>query len=209
MQLPTSLKNYLKLAIERRQILARKTTARIAVAMIAAIVLLVGLALVDVSVFLALRPLLGDLGAVLLIAIAHILVGALLGVLALREPASAELTALTEAEANALRLVSEDASDTVAAIEAAQRRIERNVENLLPENLPRQLMGFQVEFMRRLFRGYLDLSRWSAFTTTLPDKPAPDPGGQPSTLDGHELTALREQVAKMQRQLEKLTRERD
>src|SRR5271169_4310970 len=106
MKLPTTLRLYLKLAIERRQILARRMAGRVVLAVAAAVILLAGLALLEVGFFLGIRPTLGDLDAVLLIAGAHFLVGAVLAVIALREPASAELTALAEAETAARDLAS-------------------------------------------------------------------------------------------------------
>ncbi|MGH6930973.1 MAG: hypothetical protein ACREEE_00915, partial [Dongiaceae bacterium] len=145
------------MAVKRRRVLARYTAGRLAVASTAAIVLLTGLALFDVSFFLALRPLIGDLGAVFLIAVGHTLVGALLVMLALREPASAELAALTEAETKALSLVSADAGDIVADIAGAQRRIEQIGQYLLPENFHRNLIRLMGENLRHL-TSYLSAS---------------------------------------------------
>ena len=122
--LPTTLKLYLKLAVDRRQILARHLAVRIAFGAMSAIVLLVGVALLNVSLFLVLRPLLGDLQAVLMVALLHFVIGGGLAVYALREPASAELTALAEAEAAALAALGSQTEGTVSALAAAERRIE-------------------------------------------------------------------------------------
>ena len=210
----------MELTIERRQILARYTAVRIAVASFAAIVVLAGLALVDVAFFLAMRPYLSDLGAVLLIAGVHILIGALLAALALREPTSAKLISLTEAELTALHQVSEDASDIVAQIEAAQRRIEQIGQNLLPRNFFRQLFSggpfgaAALEAAREQTRQNIELlekamSLWSPLTGNS-SKEAPAAKTAPNSSDEAgparaELTVLQEQLAAMQRQLDKLS----
>ena len=123
--LPATLKLYLKLAIDRRQILARYLALRIGLGVMAGIVLLVGLGLLNVALFLALRPILGDLWAVLAVAVLHFALGGALGAYALSEPASAELTALAEAEAAALHALDLEAHDTLASLNAAEKRIER------------------------------------------------------------------------------------
>jgi len=103
--LPATLKLYLKLAIDRRQILARH------------------MALLNVALFLLLRPLLGDLGSVLAVAAAHFVAGGGLAAFALSQPHSAELQALAEAETAALAALDSDAHDRLAALSAAEQRI--------------------------------------------------------------------------------------
>jgi hypothetical protein len=123
--LPATLRLYLKLAIDRRQILARHLAMRVGIGAMAGIVLLVGIALLNVALFLLLRPWLGDLWSVLAVAVLHLAAGGLLAVFALSSPKSAELTALAEAEAAALQALDSDAHDKLAALTAAEQRIER------------------------------------------------------------------------------------
>lgn len=110
--LPESLRLYLKLALERRQILARRSVLRMAFAAAAIMLLLVGLGLLNLALYLALQPYLGSLASVLLVAAVHLGAGGVLAALALREPASSELSALAEAEAAALHMVSAEAGET-------------------------------------------------------------------------------------------------
>jgi hypothetical protein len=157
MKLPATLRLYLKLAIERRQILARRIAGRAVLAMAAAVILLAGLALLEVGLFLGIRPTLGDLGAVLLIAGAHFLGGVVLAALALREPASAELTALAEAETAARDLVGEEVRDIpAAAVRTAQHGIGQIGEKLMPVNLVPQLFDFYSHNVNRLVASQFD-----------------------------------------------------
>ena len=157
MKLSTTLRLYLKLAIERRQILARRIAARVVLAITAGMILVIGFALLEVGLFLGIRPTLGDLGAVLLIAGAHFLVGAVLAVLALREPASAELTALAEAETAARDLVGEEVRGLpAAAVRTAQREIGQIGEKLLPVNSVPQLFHFYSQNVNRLVASQFD-----------------------------------------------------
>ena len=121
--LPATLKLYLKLAIDRRQSLARHMALRVGLGAMAGIILLVGVALLNVALFLLLRPLLGDLGSVLAVAAAHFVAGGGLAAFALSQPHSAELQALAEAETAALAALDSDAHDRLAALSAAEQRI--------------------------------------------------------------------------------------
>jgi hypothetical protein len=124
MRLPESLKLYLKLAVERRQIAARHTIRRIALAIAAGAVFLVGLALLNVAAFLGLRVWVGDFAAALLIAVVHLIGGGVLALLAMKERPSAEIAALTEAEAAALNLAEGEFGKTASAVLAAERVVE-------------------------------------------------------------------------------------
>jgi len=121
--LPATLRLYLKLAIDRRQILARHLAMRVGLGVAAGIMLLVGLALLNVALFLSLRPLLGDVWSVLVISLLHLAIGGGLAVLALSQPHSAELTALAEAETSALGALDAEAHESLAALTAAEQRI--------------------------------------------------------------------------------------
>ena len=128
--LPATLKLYLKLAIDRRQILARHMAMRVALGAVAAIVLLVGIALLNVALFLLLRPLLGDFWSVLAVAVLHLAGGGALAALAVSQPHSAELTALAEAEAAAFQSLDSQAQDQFASLNAAEQRIAKIGSNL-------------------------------------------------------------------------------
>lgn len=123
--LPATLRLYLKLAIDRRQILARHMAMRIGLGALAGIVLLVGIALLNVALFLGLRPLLGDLWSVLAVAFLHFIIGGVLAIYALSEPSSAELHLLAETEAAALSALDAETHDAMANIALAEKRIER------------------------------------------------------------------------------------
>lgn len=133
--LSASLKLYLKLAIDRRQILARHMAIRIGLGVVAGIVLLVGIALLNVALFLVLRPTLGDLWSVVAVAALHFAIGGAFAVFALSEPSSAELHALAEAETAAFAALDSEAHGTLAGIAATQQRINAGLSltaNVLP-----------------------------------------------------------------------------
>ena len=121
--LPATLKLYLKLAIDRRQILARNIALRVGVGVLATIVLLVGIALLNVALFLLLRPPLGDFWSVVIDAVLHLALGTGLALFALTQPHSAELAALAEAEAAALQALDVEAKDGLVALNSAEQRI--------------------------------------------------------------------------------------
>ena len=133
--IPATLRLYLKLAIDRRRILARHMALRVGLGVMAAIVLLVGVALLNVALFLLLRPTLGDLWSVLAVALLHFVIGGVLAVYALSEPSSAELRALAEAEASALGALDAETHETLAQLTAAEQRISTGLTltaNALP-----------------------------------------------------------------------------
>ncbi len=107
----------------RRRLLVRNMARRIAFAALAAIVLLVGLALFNLALFLYLRPQLGVLGAVLVVALGHAVGGAILLSLAMREPRAAEIEALADAEGMALEAANSDKPDALLALATFERKI--------------------------------------------------------------------------------------
>lgn len=115
---------YLRVAGLRRRLMLSYAAQRLAFAALAAIVLLVGLGLLNVALFLWLRESLGDLGAVLAVATLHALAGGVLAVLALRGPSSRELTALEEAESAALDAVSAEVEAISQKLNAYEARLE-------------------------------------------------------------------------------------
>jgi hypothetical protein len=102
----------------------RYAAQRLAFGVLAAIVLLVGLGLLNVALFLWLREGFGDLGAVLIVAALHWVAGGVLAVLALRGPASRELEALEEAETAALDAVSSEIDGITQKLNAFEARLE-------------------------------------------------------------------------------------
>ena len=122
--LPTTAKLYLKVASLRRRLLIRYAAQRLALGVLAAIVLLVGLGLLNVALFLWLRDAYGDLGAVLIVAGLHAIAGAILAVLALRGPSSRELGALEEAEAAALDAMTAEVEGITEKLNTFEARLE-------------------------------------------------------------------------------------
>ena len=122
--LPTTAKLYLKVAGLRRRLMLRYAAQRLALGVLAAIVLLVGLGLLNVALFLWLRESMSDLGAVLIVAALHGIGGGILAVLALRGPSSRELAALEEAEAAAFDAVSAEIEGISQKLSAFEARLE-------------------------------------------------------------------------------------
>ncbi|MEZ5924225.1 MAG: hypothetical protein R3D57_07550 [Hyphomicrobiaceae bacterium] len=122
--LPTTAKLYLRVAGLRRRLMLRYAAQRLALGVLAAIVLLVGLGLLNVALYLWLREPLGDIGAVLIVAGLHLVGGGLLAVLALRGPSSRELSALEEAEAAALDAVTTEIEGVAEKLNRFESRLE-------------------------------------------------------------------------------------
>jgi hypothetical protein len=122
--LPTTAKLYLRVAGLRRRLLIRYAAQRLALGVLAAIVLLVGLGLLNVALVLWLRDTYGDLGAVLIVAALHAVAGAILAALALQAPSSRELGALEEAEAAALDAVTAEVEGITQKLNDFEARLE-------------------------------------------------------------------------------------
>ena len=122
--LPTTAKLYLKVAGLRRRLMIRYAARRLALGILAAIVLLVGLGLLNVALFLWLRDYMSDLGAVLVVAALHGMAGAILAMLALRGPNSREMAALEDAEAAAFDAVSAEIEGISQKLSAFEARLE-------------------------------------------------------------------------------------
>lgn len=121
----TNAQLYARLAVLRRRILFRYAASRVVVGILAILFLLVGVALLNVALFLGLRGSLGEIGAVLAIAAVHLVAGAIALVFTLREPASQELEALAEAEAAAFQSVSADTSGLVESLTSVGEHLGR------------------------------------------------------------------------------------
>ncbi|MEJ1158048.1 hypothetical protein [Prosthecomicrobium sp. N25] len=128
--LGTTTKLYLRVAYLRRRVLLREALLRSALAVVAGILLVVGLGLLDYAVFLALRERLGDVSAALAIGAAHILAAVLLAILAFRDHVSPESAALAEAEAAALDAVAAEAEGLMQGLAKVERAVERLGGNL-------------------------------------------------------------------------------
>ncbi len=122
--LPVTAKLYLKVAGLRRRLMIRYAAQRLALGVLAAIVLLVGLGLLNVALFLWLRESMSDLGAVLVVAALHAIGGGILAILALRGPSSREMAALEEAEAAAFDAVSAEIEGISQKLNAFEARLE-------------------------------------------------------------------------------------
>jgi hypothetical protein len=122
--LPTTAKLYLRVAGLRRRLMLRYAARRLAFGVLAAIVLLVGLGLLNIALFLWLREAYGDLNAVLIVAALHVVAGGVLALLALRGPGGRELAALEEAEAAALEAVTTEVETIAQKLTAFEGRLE-------------------------------------------------------------------------------------
>lgn len=122
--LPATAKLYLKVAGLRRRLMIRYAAQRLAFGVMAAIVLLVGLGLLNVALFLWLRESMSDLGAVLIVAALHAIAGGVLAILALRGPSSREMAALEDAESAAFDAVSAEVDAIGQKISAFEQRLE-------------------------------------------------------------------------------------
>ena len=121
---------YGRVALLRRRLVLQHTVQRMALGIAATILLLVGVGLLNIALFLWLRVLLGDIPAVLIVAFGHLLIGGLLLFLTVREPQSAELDALANAELAALEALTADANGIVGGLAATGGRMQMISNNL-------------------------------------------------------------------------------
>ncbi len=121
----TNAQLFARLAVLRRRILFRYAASRIVGGVLAILFLLVGVALLNVALFLGLRGPLGEIGAVLIVSAGHLVAGAIALAITLREPSSPELEALAEAEAAAFQSVSADTSGIVESLASVGERLGR------------------------------------------------------------------------------------
>ena len=120
----TTAKLYAHVAMLRRRVLLKHSVNRALLAVFAAMLLLVGIALLNVALFLALRGPFGDIGSVLVVAVTHLLIGAAALFVTLQEPTSPELDALAAAETAAFEAMSKDMSGTIDGLVAAGDRLQ-------------------------------------------------------------------------------------
>jgi hypothetical protein len=123
--LATNTQLYAHLAVLRRRVLFRHYAAHAALGTLAVLMLLIGIALLNVALFLSLRQTWGDIPAVLVVAVVHLGLGGVMLVFTTREPASPELDALADAEAAALSAVNADTRSVVDGVSAAGERLGR------------------------------------------------------------------------------------
>ena len=97
-----------------RQAIGRAIAGALAVA-----ALIVAAGLATYALYLAIRPLLGDLGAVLVVAGLYLAVAIILLVYTLHEPHSPELEALAEMEAAALETLTAESQDMLRFLSPA------------------------------------------------------------------------------------------
>jgi hypothetical protein len=128
--LSTNAQLYGRLALLRRRILFRYAASRIIFGTLAVLFLLAGLVLLNVALFLGLRNSLGDIGAVLVVAVVHLIVGSGALIATLREPNSPELEALGEAEAAAFEAFSSDTGGLAQSLSSVGDRLTRVGSNV-------------------------------------------------------------------------------
>lgn len=125
-----STKLFVRIAVLRRRILLRQYVGRAIAGALSVAALVVAAGFSTYAIFLAIRPPLGDVGAVLSIAALYGVIALGLILYTLHEPASPELDALAEMEAAALNSLVTDNQGIVQTFASAGHRIE-NLGNTL------------------------------------------------------------------------------
>jgi hypothetical protein len=121
--LSTSARLYTHVAFLRHRILLQHSVDRAAIAALAVLLILVDFALRNAALFLYLRTALSDIGAVLVVAFIHLVIGGLALLLIWQEHESPELEALAESEAAALKEFDNEATSAVERLEAVGQRL--------------------------------------------------------------------------------------
>jgi hypothetical protein len=121
--LSASARLYARIAFVRHRLLLQHTANRAAIGALAVLLILVGFGLLNGALFLYLRASLSDIGAVLVVALIHLLAGAVALLLTWQEHSSPELEALAETEAAALRELDAEATTAVESFEAIGHRL--------------------------------------------------------------------------------------
>ena len=124
------LKLYLRIAFLRRQALVAQGLSRGVTAAIAVLLILLGVALLNVALFLWLRTLTGDLAGVAIIGAAHLLVGGACLVAALRRADSPEAAALEASENEAFNVMRGELDAALRPILTIEANVERITGNL-------------------------------------------------------------------------------
>lgn len=118
-----SAKLYVRVALLRRQLLIQIIIRRAIAGALAVAAFVVAAGLATVALFLAIRGPLGDAPAALVIAGIYCLAASALLVYALRDPASPELTALSEMESAALETVAAETQGLSQVVGVAGQRM--------------------------------------------------------------------------------------
>ncbi|PPB80975.1 hypothetical protein LV82_01708 [Albidovulum inexpectatum] len=125
-----SVKLYGRVTLLRRRVLLQQLVRRAMAAAIAVLAFVAAIGMATFALFVAIAPSLGTVGASLTIAAIYLALAILLLLYSLREPNSAELQALEEAEAAALEMLAHDAQEVVQVASAASHRISDLGSNL-------------------------------------------------------------------------------
>jgi hypothetical protein len=130
----SSIKNtasvYAQVALLRRRVLFRHATVHALLAATAMFLLITGCVLLSAALFLALRQPLGDIGAMVAVAVLYFASGSIALTLALREPTSPELAALATAEVVAFDAVTAEATAILTTVRAVEAKLERVISSL-------------------------------------------------------------------------------
>jgi hypothetical protein len=121
--LSTSARLYARVAFLRHRVLLQHAANRAAVIALGILLVLVGFGLLNAALFLYLRPSLGDIGAVLIVASVHLVIGALALLVSWQEHDSPELQALAEIETAALKEFDTEATNAVENLETVGHRL--------------------------------------------------------------------------------------
>ena len=121
--LSTSARLYARVAFLRHRVLLQHAADQAAVIALGILLILVGFGLLNAALFLHLRTSLGDIGAVLVVACVHLVIGALALLVSWQEHDSPELQALAESEAAALKEFDTEATNAVENLETGGHRL--------------------------------------------------------------------------------------
>ena len=121
--LSASARLYARVAFLRHRVLLQHAANRAAVTALAILLILAGIGLLNAALFLYLRTLLGDIGAVLVVAAIYLFIGIVALTVTWQRHDSPELTALAETEAAALDELDSEASGAVESLEAVSHRL--------------------------------------------------------------------------------------
>lgn len=125
-----SVKLYGRVTLLRRRVLLQQLVRRAMAAAIAVLAFVAAIGMATFALFVAIAPAMGTVWASLTIAAIYLALAILLLLYGLREPNSAELQALEEAEAAALDMLAHDAQEIVQVASSAGHRISDLGSNL-------------------------------------------------------------------------------
>ncbi len=123
-RIASSARLFGKIALLRRRILFQQATSRAVAGGIGVVSLLIGIALLNVALYLYLRDQFGEQISMLIIAGIHLGLAAIGLVVAFRDHHTPALDALAEAEAAAMEMLGDETADITHAVTALSNRVQ-------------------------------------------------------------------------------------